>query len=182
MGLDIELYRLRKPTDRELLSNYDDELEDESYLFNLNRDRGGYDPAMWPDWALALARDKEYIYYDWISWFETQGLDMDQWHIEGMMYDDRCTCYIENIVAGEEKAVDMEDFPCERVTCPVVAGEAIGYQRGGMRPSFFDEDFDVVFDLKTLERIRDQHAIDPEGFQRNIIDKFIEGECVVDFC
>lgn len=181
MGLDINVYRLRKPTERELSSMYY-ELDGPGTLFNLNRDRGGYDPAAWPDWALALALDREYTYCDWAQWFEDHGLDMDQWQIDSIEYGEDCTYYITNTVTGERKAVDMEDFPCEKVTCPVVAGESIGYQRKGMKPGFFDEDFDVVFDLKTLERIRDLHALDPQEFQKNIMDKFTEGECMVDFC
>ena len=85
--------------------------------------------------------------------------------------------------------INAKDVPLKKVVTKCIYYKEVGYQRKGLNSKFY-EDFDngkiedLVWTLAELERYKKDYCDtdeDKQCFQENIINKFVEGKCVVEF-
>ena len=194
MGLDIMVFRLQrefgpKKPERKV-GFYDYQLEpDDVEEFKVH----GLESFIKPVTV-------EYI--DWKKTFEKFGIEWSAnryyiYCIDGESYTFKDKEYpLTNEISYDDWIKHQPTFKKDEVVTyfedtPTIYCEMIGYQRKGLYREDREEDFqdilkrhgysDFVFDLKTLEEIRDHCADDPDSFQENIIDRYNPEDCVVFF-
>lgn len=196
MGLDIYVFRLRKATDADK--------ENQNYIRLIDEETGEYSDCGFPDWALKLKTEHTEQWYDWDLYEKQTGINVKdlEWVAFGensngvcvFTYDDKNG----NVIEIPEASVPLYD---KKVF--IIGEEEVGYQRKGFNDKFY-EDYRsgkigyCVWSKKELERYKEDYCepsyeynqlygkklgtISPkEEFQKNIIDKFIEGECYACF-
>jgi hypothetical protein len=197
MGLDINCRRLSKtPT------------ENVFYLFDCNYN---YTDCGLPKWIKEFEQDFPYDVDDLNEVKNKLGIDCDKYEITGSLYSidkklieygypqyystDRRNMKLYAVYEpkqgeiGDRKVVDVNDIPQKTITVKGIYFEEVGYQRKGLNLKFY-KDYEngiigqFVTTLSELERYKKEYCTtqeDKDKFQRNIIDKFVEGETIVDF-
>ena len=141
-------------------------------------------------------------YIDWKKTFEKFGIEWDENRYinfciggEGYTFDDKEHPYTDEASYDDwvkhQLTFKWDDVVTYLEDTPTVYCEEIGYQRKGLYREDRKENFQdiltrhgydyFVFDLRTLEEVRDHCADDPDSFQKNIIDKYDPRDCVVAF-
>lgn len=195
MGLDICVYRLRKATDLDK--------KNKNYI-RLIDNNGEYNDLEFPDWALKLKTEHTEQWYDWDLYEKQTGISIKDMQIVSfgpnkdgiytLTFKDKNNNYIE---------IPRNSIPLYDKNIFIIGEEEVGYQRKGFNYKFY-EDYRsgkigyCVWSKKELERYKEDYCepsyeynqfygkklgtMSPkEEFQKNIIDKFIKGECYVCF-
>lgn len=179
MGLDISVYRL-KQIDETCRKNED--------YFTLNEDNN------FPDWTKPFITKELQEYYDWDKFKEESGIDVDALKWCGTKYDgENSEMYLRD-EEDKEITIKLEKIPLRKQIDDVIGFEEVGYQRKGLNSKFY-RDYEegkigyFVWTKSELERYKEEYCdeVDQDGlnfkenFQKNIIDKFIEGKDCVTF-
>lgn len=172
MGLDISVCLLtKKKQKRHFTISINGEIKDNFKEF--------------PHWTIPLKHFKKEDGYDWQEYQQQTGLDVENSIVEGFYYGK------ENFVIittpdNKEHKINLDTFPTKKILVGFIYYKEVGYQRKGFNAKFY-EDYQnnkigyFVWTKAELERYKKDYAEDPEEFQKNIIDNFIEGKCVVTF-
>lgn len=191
MGLDIDVRKiLAKPRNK---NDY----------FRLIDDNGKYKNDF-PEWTKRYERTKTETWFDWEKYKEKTGVDVGKYYVYMESYDgDKgfALLYPENVTLPEydentdydeyQKQLDAvlvrinhKDVPKKKVRIKVLYYDEVGYLRGGMNSTFFkecdNEDAEVyLWTSAELLEYKKKYCSDPDNFQRNIINRFTNGEDVV---
>lgn len=158
MGLDITVRRLKKEAE-----NYITEFED------------------FPDWAKELVTLKTLKFYNWQEYSKLIGIDYSDCPLQEAFdnYENQIYCYYKG---DTPVIIHLGEVPIYTKQVPVICWEEVGYQRKGMNDKFYEEFENYwVWTKAELERYKNEYAEDPEEFQSNIIDNFVEGKDCVSF-
>lgn len=158
MGLDITVRRLKKEA-----KNYITEFED------------------FPDWAKELVTLKTLKFYNWQEYSKFIGIDYSDCPLQEAFdnYENQTYCYYKG---DTPVIIHLGEVPIYTKQVPVICWEEVGYQRKGMNDKFYKEFENYwVWTKAELERYKNEYAEDPEEFQSNIIDNFVEEKDCVSF-
>lgn len=199
MGLDIMVRKIvhKKGTEKT-------KAKDNGNYFRLIDDSGKYENNF-PEWTKPFIDEITEKWYDWDKYKEETGIDVFKmtWCCESYG-EDGCFMTLKNPEDKKEFIIDLEKIPTKKVKTKVIFYEEVGYQRKGLNSQFYDDYNNgkigyFVWDLKELKRYKKDYCdrqhryIYPNGeksdfietpkkdFQQNIIDKFVQNECVVCF-
>jgi len=200
MGLDImvrKIVRKKGAEKRKAKDNGD-------YFRLIDEDSGKYENNF-PEWTKPFIDEITEKWYDWDKYKEETGIDVLKmtWCSESYGKEG-CFLTLENPEDEKEITIDLEKVPTKKVKIKVIFYEEVGYQRKGLNSQFYDDYDDgkigyFVWDLKELKRYKKDYCdrqhryIYPNGeksdfivtpkknFQKNIIDNFVQDECVVCF-
>lgn len=196
MGLDIYVQRIVKtPTDKD-------------YYIRLIDDEGNYQNNF-PEWTKEFEQSVTEHWYDWDKYKTQTGIDLNQYDWGGEEYSNRGS-FMRIYPKGEEPTdknrieIDLEKVPTYDKTIKVLYYDEVGYQRKGLNDKFYDDYRNgkigyYVWSKAELERYKQDYCNEPyeytypngeksgnmcypkEDFQKNILNKFIEGKDVVAF-
>jgi hypothetical protein len=196
MGLDISVKRIQKKS------------EDQDSYLSLVDDSGNYENNF-PEWTKTFEQDQTESWYDWQKYKEQTGIDLDQCDWHGEEYSER-GCFMTVSPKGVECTdetkivIDLKRVPTYEKALKVLFFSEVGYQRKGLNGKFY-EDYEAgkigyfVWTKAELERYKQDYCDEPyefvypngeksgkmvypkDNFQKNIIDKFVEGEDCVTF-
>ena len=174
MGLDITVYKLTKKRQEE--------------YFTLTNVHQQYDEDVksFPEWTKSIENTKDLEYYDWEKYQKETGLDINSCDFLYKIYDDTGAYMGVEDSNGVEHKINLDKVPIIIVPTKILYHKEIGYQRKGFNGKFY-ADYEsgkigyYVWTKEELERYKRDYAEEPDKFQENIIDNFIEGECVVTF-
>lgn len=200
MGLDIMVRKIvrKKGTEKT-------KAKKEGHYFRLiDEDSGKYENNF-PEWTKPFIDEVTESWYDWEKYKEETGIDVLKMTWYGESYGpDGCFMILKNPEDNKEFTIDLEKVPNKKVKIKVIFYEEVGYQRKGLNSKFYGDYEEgkigyYVWDLKELKRYKKDYCdrqhrhIYPNGtksdyidtpkknFQYNIIDKFVQDECVVCF-
>lgn len=158
MGLDITVRRLKKEAE-----NYITEFED------------------FPNWAKESVMLKTLKFYNWQEYSKLVGIDFSDCPLQEAFDNEQSLTYC--YYKGDTPVIiHLGEVPTYTKRVPVICWEEVGYQRKGMNDKFYEEFENYwVWTKAELERYKNEYAEDPEEFQSNIIDNFIEGKDCVSF-
>lgn len=191
MGLDITVYRV-KNEEKTKARKWDD------YMHKTEKT---------PSWVPIFK--KQIQYYDWDKFKEERGIDIDEYEFLNSEFSDKgdfLRVYPKSVTLpewdGKEdykvfKArrdplileIDLNEVPLIPKYDDIFYVEEIGYQRGGLNRKFYEDsdngDFEsYIWEMKDLQYCKEHYCNteeDKNNFQKNIIDNFTEGECLVSF-
>lgn len=196
MGLDIYVQRIVKtPTDKD-------------YYIRLIDDEGNYENKF-PSWTKEFEQSITEHWYDWDKYKTQTGIYLNQYDWGGEEYSDRGN-FMQIYPKGEEQTnkntieIDLDKVPTYDKTIKVLYYDEVGYQRKGLNDKFYEDYRNgkigyYVWSKAELERYKQDYCNKPyeytypngeksgnmcypkEDFQKNILNKFIEGEDVVAF-
>lgn len=194
MGLDISVCKICKKKEAKV----------EYHYFRMIDDDGNYKNDF-PAWTNAFLDEVTEEWYDWEKFKEESGIDVYSMEWYGEEYSER-GCFMTLKYKDSDKTIeiDLEKVPKKNKTIKVLFYNEVGYQRKGLNGKFYDDYEEgkigyFVWNLKELKRYKKDYCdrqhryIYPNGeksndivtpkkdFQHNIIDTFVEGECVVTF-
>lgn len=181
MGLDISVWRITKnPEGKNVLGERD--------YFQLTDGHGQYEPdaALLPRWTKSMESIIDLTMYNWDKYRELTGLDVENMYMCTWAFDEEkdSEYMVVEDDAGEKHTIWLKDVPLTTVPTKVLYRTEIGYQRKGLNAKFYQDYTDdkyYVCTLAELERYKKEYAEDPDEFQENIIDPFVEGQCIVTF-
>lgn len=207
MGLDIYVQRLRKQGTEDdyfiQLTGNDGKAIDEVpeyakkliskrtveyYDWNKFKEQTGIDINDY-EWCSECWDGKQYTMQVWPKAYEKKDIED---YIIGKndngdnIYDTDAYWAYEN---AHMLTIDMDTVPEYPVEVDVIYEDEVGYQRNGLNDKFY-EDYEAekigyrVWDKKELERYKQDYCDTDEAkqnFQRNIIDKFVDGETCAEF-
>ena len=193
MGLDISVYKILKKKGN---SNYSIKLYDDNLEYKND----------FPQWTKAFESFQTLKFYDWDKFKEITGIDISKYDcleqciskeesymllfptdVEKPRYEDYNDYEEYNKELSKHSIkINFDDIPTFKKRVKVLWRKEVGYQRKGLNGKFYDDYEDgkigyYVWTKEELERYKKEYAIEPDIFQRNIIDEFTEGEDVVTF-
>lgn len=178
MGLDIMVWKLKK---------YDKESDGCNYI--LSRET-------FPAWCKKLETDITNTRYDWKKYIIEKEIDPCKVISSSSKTTEKGKVITINFIDGTEHIVDLSEVPVKVVSQKVIGVEEVGYQRKGLNDKFYDDSRKgelnyYVWALDELNHYKNEYCNETDEygigynpkveFQKNIIDKFIEGQCVVVF-
>lgn len=199
MGLDIMVRKIvhKKGAEKR-------KAKDNRDYFRLIDDSGNY-KNNFPEWTKPFIDEITEKWYDWDKYKEETGIDVFKmtWLREEYSKDG-CFMTLKNPEDEKNFTIDLKKIPTKKVKIKVIFYEEVGYQRKGLNSQFYDDYDDgkigyFVWDLKELKRYKKDYCdrqhryiyasgeksdfiVTPKkDFQENIIDKFVQNECVVCF-
>lgn len=178
MGLDIMVWKLKK---------YDKENDDCNYI--LSRET-------FPAWCKELETNITNTKYDWKKYILEKEIDPCKVRSSSSKTTEEGRIITINFIDGTEHKINLNEVPTKVVLQKVIGIEKVGYQRKGLNDKFYDDSLNgkigyYIWSLDELNRYKDEYCDErdeygigynpKEEFQKNIIDKFVEGQCVVVF-
>lgn len=188
MGLDIYAYKI-----------VDHPSED---YFSLIDDNGYYDNREFPNWTKRHEKTKMEKWFDWDKYKKMTGIDMNECEIACISYGYMIVKSKSDISLykkhksyrvidyfGEKRIkIYTQKVPTKRIGVKVIYRKEVGYQRKGFNNTFYEDMCsgkisNYVFDKETLLSYKEKYCKEDykEYFQKWIIDKFIDGKCIVFF-
>lgn len=196
MGLDITVYKLTKTAKKN------------DYYFRLVDDDGNYDNHEFPEWAKKFEKTKTESWYDWEKFKNDTGINTEEYEfymehasekgyfltlkqkgVELPVWNSEKYKSWDEYEAEENKMlleIDLDKVPTYKKKIKVIYHKEVGYQRKGLNSNFYDDYQNgkigyFVWTKAELERYKTEYCDNPEDFQHNIIDNFVEGEDCVTF-
>ena len=190
MGLDIILYRVVKREEIESMTQEEIDYRRFEKIVQSTSESSTYELIPCDVRNFIYPKNvfnEEFELHDIEGWFKSNGYDKEDWNLCYICYenDEKQTYNFIN-ESEEELEVDIDDCPLIRENKDFIYAEEIGWQRNGANKKFYKEmPENGIYHIRTKEEaeyhLERYFYKSRKNFKENIIDRFIDGECFIEY-